>query len=94
MGERMPLPYTRAMVRAIYNGDLDGVPLQSSPYFNLGVPAHVPDVPAELLDPRCTWKNCDDFDQQALALAQRFKENFTQFEGTVPPEVAAAGPVI
>ena len=94
VGERMPLPYTRAMVRAIYNGDMDGVPLQSSLYFNLLIPAHVPGVPDELLDPRCTWKNCDDFDQQALALAQRFRENFTQFEGTVSPEIAAAGPAV
>jgi len=94
VGERMPLPYTRAMVRAIYNGNLDGMPMQSSPYFNLNIPAKVPGVPDELLDPRCTWPNCDEFDQQIKALATRFKENFVQFEGSVSPEVTAAGPSI
>jgi phosphoenolpyruvate carboxykinase (ATP) len=94
VGERMPLPFTRAMVRAIYNGDLEGVPLQRSQYFNLGIPSHVPDVPDNLLDPSCNWADCDEFDRQARALATRFKDNFVQFEGTVSPEVVASGPVV
>ncbi len=94
VGKRMPLPYTRSMVHAIYSGDLKDVPMQTSKYFNLQVPMHCPGVPEEVLEPQRTWSNPDDYDQQARALAARFQENFNQFAGSVTPEVVAAGPEI
>ncbi len=94
VGKRIPLPYTRAMVRAIYSGDLRDVPMQTSKYFNLQVPQHCPGVPGEVLEPQRTWSNPVDYDQQARALIARFQENFNQFAGSVSPEVVAAGPVL
>jgi phosphoenolpyruvate carboxykinase (ATP) len=48
-------------------------------------------VPSNLLIPRNTWANKDDFDRTAADLAARFKKNFQQF--TLPSdEVRSAGP--
>ena len=92
VGERMSLPYTRAMVHAIYSGDLQDVPVQASKYFNLQVPTHCPGVPDEVLEPQRTWANPEEYDQQARALAKSFRRNFSQFEGSVKDSVTAAGP--
>jgi len=92
VGERMSLPYTRAMVHAIYNNDLAGVPFRTDPHFNLQIPEQCPGVPEVLLDPRRTWQDPEQYDQQARLLVGRFQENFTQFAGRVSKEVADSGP--
>jgi phosphoenolpyruvate carboxykinase (ATP) len=88
----MSLPYTRRMVRAALAGELDGVPLRGDPLFQLEVPRQVGGVPPELLDPRATWSDPAAYDRRAAELADRFVQNFQQFEGEVDGEVRAAGP--
>ncbi len=92
VGERIKLAYTRAMVRAALNGDLDDVPTQQDPIFGLHIPVSCPGVPDEILNPRNTWADPAAYDEKARELARRFRENFKQFEAFVPPEVVAAGP--
>jgi phosphoenolpyruvate carboxykinase (ATP) len=92
VGHRMPISYTRALIRAALSGALDGVPYAKNGVFNLDVPATCPGVPAEVLHPRGTWASGADYDQQALELAHMFTENFRAFEGGVSPAVKAAGP--
>ena len=41
-GHRIKLDYTRAIVRAIVNGALDGVPTHQEPYFGLAIPPGLP----------------------------------------------------
>ena len=94
VGERIALPYTRAMVRAALQGKLDDVPTETDPIFGLPVPVHCPDVPDRLLHPRETWADPRAYDEQARQLVQMFHENFQQFAGRVGPEVMAAGPPI
>ena len=94
VGKRIRLPYTRAMITAAINGDLDGVPVRIDPIFGLEIPEHVPDVPDEVLDPRRTWNDPQAYDQQARQLVARFQENFKQFSGEVTQDVAGAGPVV
>ena len=91
-GERISLPYTRAMVKAALEGKLDDVPMRIDPNFGLAIPERVPDVPDEVLDPRQTWADQAAYDAQAADLVGRFIENFKQFEGEVLQEIIAAGP--
>ena len=91
-GSRMKLPYTRAMVRAALCGALDRARFHQDPVFGLDVPAAVPEVPANLLDPRRTWSDPAAYDVQARKLAAMFRENFEQFRAQVPASVAEAGP--
>jgi phosphoenolpyruvate carboxykinase (ATP) len=89
-GERIDLPHTRAMIRAALDGRLDDVPTTSHPLFGLRVPERVPDVPAEVLNPRDTWKDRAAYDAKAKELAGLFEENFKQFEDQVDREVRSA----
>jgi phosphoenolpyruvate carboxykinase (ATP) len=93
-GKRIYLPHTRAMVRAALTGRLEGVPTRIDPHFGLEVPYECPDVPAEVLNPRQTWSNPQEFDRQAQKLAACFVDNFAQYTGEVAPEVLAAGPIV
>src|SRR5262249_45930725 len=56
-GRRIELRYTRAMVRAALNGTLAKVPATPDARFGVLVPQDCPGVPAQLLQPRNTWKN-------------------------------------
>jgi len=91
-GERIDIAHTRAMVRAAIAGELDGVETSPDPVFGLNVPAEVPGVPKEILDPRNTWQDGAAYDEQAKKLATLFRENFEEFEADVSEEVRNAGP--
>lgn len=92
VGHRMRLADTRAMVDAILNGRLDDVEMRQDPVFGLQVPVGVPAVRPEVLDPRTTWPDPTQYDEQAAKLAAMFKENFKQFEARVSEAVRGAGP--
>jgi phosphoenolpyruvate carboxykinase (ATP) len=92
VGSRMPIRFTRAMIRAALAGALDAVPYEIDPVFNIAVPSACPDVPADVLKPRATWSDPEGYDRQAARLAQMFADNFRTFEADVSPEVRAAGP--
>ena len=55
-------------------------------------PSSCPDVPAEVLSPRNTWKDTEAYDQKAHDLARRFNENFKKYEAGVSADVRAAAP--
>lgn len=91
-GKRMKLSYTRAMVRAALSGALDGSTFNTDPVFGLHLPTWVPDVPAEVLDPRGTWADGAAYDAQARKLAGMFRENIKKFGDAVSPAILGAGP--
>jgi phosphoenolpyruvate carboxykinase (ATP) len=92
VGERMSLPYTRAMVTAALAGQLDDVPTRRDPNFGLYIPTSCPQVPENILDPRTTWSVPDEYDRKAKELAERFYKNFKRFESEVDASIVAAGP--
>ena len=91
-GHRIAIEHTRAMLAAALEGKLDEKSFHRDEIFGLDVPDAVPGIPAEVLDPRKTWSDGKAYDDKARDLVERFRENFTQFEGKTPPEVAQAGP--
>jgi phosphoenolpyruvate carboxykinase (ATP) len=91
VGERISLPYTRAMVRAAIAGALEHTETWTDPIFGLHVPTACPGVPASILRPRDTWKDGAAYDRQAQELARSFVENFAKFPDA-DPDVRAAGP--
>ncbi|MEZ0326341.1 MAG: phosphoenolpyruvate carboxykinase (ATP) [Fimbriimonas sp.] len=80
VGTRMKLKYTRAMLRAAFEGELDAIPYEIDPVFGLHVPTSCPDVPSEVLQPRETWQDKAEYDVRAQELKQMFDENFHKFE--------------
>jgi phosphoenolpyruvate carboxykinase (ATP) len=89
-GKRMSLPYTRAMVRALLEGQLNNVDYETEPAFGLRIPKSCPGVPSELLNPRNAWKDKEAYDKQAQNLAEQFAKNIEKFD--VPEEIKSAGP--
>ena len=94
VGQRMKLAYTRRMVAAALEGELDDVETWTDPVFGLHVPAHIEGVPDEILNPRETWPDKAAYDEQARKLARMFAENFLHFADGVSEEVKAAGPKV
>lgn len=92
VGSRMHLPYTRAMVSAALNGDLDAVAYETEPFFGLSLPTTCPNVPDEVLNPRATWADKEAYDAQARGMVARFEKGFSQFKNEVSKEIADAGP--
>ncbi len=92
VGQRMKLPFTRAMVRAALNRELNGVATREDPIFGVQVPEACPGVPQEVLQPRSTWEDPAAYDAQAKKLAGMFVKNFEQFAPNVSEEVVTAGP--
>jgi hypothetical protein len=58
----MKLSYTRAMITAAMEGNLDSVSYEVHPVFGFEVPQTVPNVPSEVLNPRNTWSDKDAYD--------------------------------
>lgn len=92
VGQRMKISHTRAMIRAILNGQLAAVETKPDPIFGVDVPVSCPEVPAEVLQPRNTWTDKEAYDAQARELARRFNENFKMYESGVSEGVRAVGP--
>jgi len=92
VGQRMKLGYTRAMVRAVLAGELDGVATYTDELFGLAVPTEVPGVPAKVMRPRETWSDAAAYDAQARKLAEMFRKNFEKFGTNVDARIAEAGP--
>ena len=94
VGARIKLAYTRAIIDAIHKGELDGVAKTQDPIFGFGVPASCPNVPSEILTPRNTWENKDDYDAKANHLAELFHKNFEQFAAGSSKAILEAAPKV
>ncbi|WP_330442701.1 phosphoenolpyruvate carboxykinase (ATP) [Flavobacterium sp. C4GT6] len=92
-GQRMKLKYTRAMITAALNGELDNVDYKTHKVFGLAIPQTCPNVPAEVLNPRTTWDDKDAYDAKAHELAESFRKNFAKFEEFANDEIMAGAPV-
>ncbi|MGB3548411.1 MAG: phosphoenolpyruvate carboxykinase (ATP) [Saprospiraceae bacterium] len=91
-GKRIDLSYTRAMIKAALNGDLNKVSYQKHPVFGMAMPQSCPDVPNAVLNPRDTWRNERDYDRMAETLAGLFHRNFTEYADSAGAAVVAAAP--
>jgi phosphoenolpyruvate carboxykinase (ATP) len=93
VGKRMDLKYTRAIIDAIHGGALRSAPTETDSVFGLAVPTKCPGVPADVLIPKKTWANKDEFDKTAKKLAGLFHENFKKYADVASDEIKSAGPV-
>jgi len=92
VGKRMKLDYTRAMVRAALEGQLESATYTPDPIFGLAIPAAVPGVPDSVLNPRNTWPSPAAYEAAARELAGLFRKNFDRFPG-IAADILAAGPL-
>lgn len=91
-GKRISLKYTRSMISAALNGSLDKAVYATLPVFGLQYPLSCPGVPAEILNPRNTWKDEELYDLTLEKLANSFIKNFNKFEDAASEEIMAGAP--
>jgi len=94
VGSRMKLSYTRAMITAALTGNLNDVQFENHPVFGMAIPLSCPSVPAEILNPRNTWKDKNAYDEKAKNLAQQFIDNFKKYAEGVSEEILGAAPKV
>ena len=92
VGSRMKLSYTRAMVSAALNGELEKAEYKHDDVFNVDVPQSCPGAPSEIMNPRDTWADKAAYDEAAAKLAKMFKDNFDKKYPDMPEEIKNAGP--
>ena len=81
IGERMPLPDTRALVTAAVDGSLNNAEFEEIPVFGLKVPCTCPGVDDKLLVPRKSWSDPAEYDAKASELQAKFEEEYAKHKG-------------
>ncbi|HRC92950.1 MAG TPA: phosphoenolpyruvate carboxykinase (ATP), partial [Bacteroidia bacterium] len=94
VGSRIKLAYTRAIITAALNGELDNVKFETLPVFGLQYPVSCPNVPAEILNPKATWADKIAFDNKSADLAAKFVKNFEQYASHANKEIMDAAPKV
>ena len=94
VGSRIKLSYTRSLITAALNGELNNVEYGTTPYFKLNFPKSCPNVPSEILEPKNAWKDKEDFNKTAQNLAASFVKNFEQYASAANAEILAAAPQV
>lgn len=75
-GSRIKLKYTRAMVQAAINGDLEDMDFVMNDLFHVNVPRSCPNVPDQILNPIDTWEDKAEYEKTANKLAKAFSADF------------------
>ncbi len=93
-GYRIKLPDTRAIIKTALEGVLENVAYTVDPIFGLMMPAKCPGVASAMLNPVKVWKDKNAYYKQANILAQKFQDNFKQFENEASEAICAVAPKV
>lgn len=93
VGSRMKLSYTRAMIQAALEGELNSVETVQDAIFGLNIPIHIAGVPDEVLQPQKTWSEPKAYEEKAKELAAKFCKNFKKFTNVASQIAEKGGPV-
>ena len=92
-GKRISIKYTRAIIDAILDGSIEKAETKMIPVFNLEVPTALHDVDSDILDPRDTYNNPNEWEKKAKDLAGKFIKNFEKYtDNEEGKALVAAGP--
>ena len=94
VGQRIKLKYTRAMIAAALQNQLDNVAYEAHPVFGFMIPATCPNVPSEILQPKNTWADKKAYDDKAKILANLFITNFQKYSAGLSEEILKSSPLI
>lgn len=94
-GKRISIKDTRAIIDAILDGSIENAETKVVPIFNFEVPTSLHDVDSNILDPRNTYVNSNEWNTKATDLAARFIKNFAQYtDNEKGQSLVKAGPKI
>jgi len=93
-GERISLKYTRAMITAALEGELNNVGYRKHTVFGVMIPNSCPNLPREILSPKGMWGSSEKYYAQCNKLSGMFIENFKKYESSANKDILAGAPVI
>ena len=94
-GKRISLANTRALINAIFDGELDNAENETLPIFNLQMPKALAGLDSSVLDPRSSYDDPAKWEKRARHLGGLFVDNFEKFTDTdAGKALVAAGPQI
>ena len=80
-GKRISLKDTRAIIDAILDGSIDKAETIDIPFLNLKAPKSLSKV-SNILDPRTSYSNVQEWEEKAIKLAGLYIENFKKYTDT------------
>jgi len=92
VGKRISIRYTRALLDAALDGQLQQVEYRKDPLFGFEVPLTCPEVPDKVLRPEDAWSDKKAYRAKYRQLGSLYVENFRKFADDCPEEVRACGP--
>jgi phosphoenolpyruvate carboxykinase (ATP) len=78
-GRRFTLAESRAMLHAIYSGELDDAPTEPLDRFRMSRVTNIPGFPESTCDPRRCWPDPEPYDRAAAQLADRFDKHMESY---------------
>lgn len=94
VGQRFSIKYTRRIIKAILENELEKVSFNKDAVFGFEVPISIPDMPAEVLNPRNSWSDKNRYDETLKKLASDFIENFKKYADNVSKDILLGAPTI
>ena len=92
-GKRISIQDTRGIIHRILDGSIDRAETKVIPIFNLEVPTSLKEVHDDILDPRDTYKDPEEWNKRARKLAGLFIDNFEKYtDNEEGKALVAAGP--
>ncbi len=92
-GKRISIRDTRGIIDAILDGAILNAPTKQLPIFDFEIPTELPGVDSNILDPRDTYAEAQQWNEKAEDLAARFIKNFKKYENNAAGKaLVAAGP--
>jgi phosphoenolpyruvate carboxykinase (ATP) len=92
-GKRISIQDTRGIIHRILDGSIDKAETKVIPVFNLEVPTSLKEVHDEILDPRDTYEDREEWNRRAHKLAGLFIKNFEKYtDNEEGKALVAAGP--
>ena len=72
IGSRIALKHTRAMISAVLDNKMDDISYTNFATFNFKIPSFCPNVPNDILHPRNSWGDKEEYNIKRQELAQMF----------------------
>jgi phosphoenolpyruvate carboxykinase (ATP) len=79
IGQRIDLPYTRSMISAALNNQINLEKVKKDAIFGLRVPAEIVGVPNKILGQKQLWKDQLAYQNTSEKLKKQFESYLTQY---------------
>ena len=79
VGNRISIKDTRKCIDSILSGDILKSTFENDNIFNLNIPTNIEGIDSNILNPKKSWKNIDDYNIQSEKLSTMFKENYNKY---------------